>query len=130
MAALAHHAGEQAGEVARAGADVGDALARLELGEGEHFSGVTQGVAGDLVGGAQGVRDGALIGGGLCGLSQNRRGGGDQQGRQGGGEQAGLHKTTSETAGPHKARVGSRWQAAPDSRISRPSLTATASPSA
>uniref|UniRef100_A0A0N4ZIZ6 PE-PGRS family protein n=1 Tax=Parastrongyloides trichosuri TaxID=131310 RepID=A0A0N4ZIZ6_PARTI len=55
VAALAHHPREQAGEVARAGADVGDALAGLKLGEGEDFGRVTQGIAGDLVGGTQGA---------------------------------------------------------------------------
>ena len=108
VAALAHHAGEQAGEIARAGADVGDALTRLKLGEGEDFGGVTQRIASDLVSRAQGVGDGALDqrrrGGLVCALGENRRTG-EHQGGQGGGEQGGLHETTSEKAGRHKARA-------------------------
>ncbi|MNY51345.1 hypothetical protein D3C86_1869250 [compost metagenome] len=106
MAALAHHPREQAGEVAGAGANVGDALARLKLGEGEDFGGMTQRIARDLLGGTQGVSDGALHQfGWRSGLGQDRRSGGEQQGRQGGGEKTGLHRATSGKAGPHKARV-------------------------
>ncbi|MNR33470.1 hypothetical protein D3C85_1511450 [compost metagenome] len=108
MTALAHHAGKQAGEVAGAGTDVGDALPRLKLGEGKDFGRVAQRIAGDLLSRAQGVGDGALDqrrrGGLVCALGQNRRTG-EHQGGQGGGEQGGLHETTSEKAGRHKARA-------------------------
>ncbi|MNT19411.1 hypothetical protein D3C72_1546710 [compost metagenome] len=105
VAALAHHAGKQAGEVAGAGADVGDALTRLNLGEGEDFGRVAQRIASDLVSRAQGIGDGALDQRRRGGLCEGRRTG-EHQGGQGGDEQGGLHETTSEKAGRHKARAG------------------------